>query len=377
VELGLLQVVTDDGPVPVDPDDAQQQSGSWTVVRGRLNFTKTSHLGTMFTARGFFGPGPTESDSGFFFDPSYAIGLDGAARPIDRLELSGFVSTAISEETGSTTDGTGGFAQLRFRDEAVQPAVSALFVGEDYDPAIGFVRRDRIFRVRSELPWIHRTAALSLSDVTTTAAGEVTMDQDLEDELEKRASVETSVRFRSGYGFGLGVEVEEDLVDESFTLFDDLEIAPGRYGGAELSVSAFSPSGRNPNLSVEYAAGTSFFSEEAHRVSASGEVGIGPHLSLSLAGNASFIIIPDRERIDVLTGYAVVSIAPTTTLFVDLISQFDNVRDSAILFSRLKWRYLPGSDIFLVYREDVPLSDQAISGRSLTLKANYRFDAAL
>ena len=46
---------------------------------------------------------------------------------------------------------------------------------------------------------------------------------------------------------------------------------------------------------------------------------------------------------------------------------------------RVRWRYLPGSDLFLVYRETYPYGDAAgdEAERRITAKLVYRYDLLL
>ena len=48
--------------------------------------------------------------------------------------------------------------------------------------------------------------------------------------------------------------------------------------------------------------------------------------------------------------------------------------DGALDPVRLRWRYMPGSDLFFVYREILDLEDGVDSDRTVAFKMNYRFD---
>jgi hypothetical protein len=44
---------------------------------------------------------------------------------------------------------------------------------------------------------------------------------------------------------------------------------------------------------------------------------------------------------------------------------------------RIRWRYAPGSDLFLVWREDMVYEPVLTSERTLTVKVTYRIDGLL
>jgi hypothetical protein len=73
-----------------------------------------------------------------------------------------------------------------------------------------------------------------------------------------------------------------------------------------------------------------------------------------------------------------VSLAWNTRLFLDTVIQANTVEETGRALARLRWRYQPGSDLFIVYREDFEDGWRLHSSeRQINLKLTYWYDTAL
>lgn len=366
VEFGLLETVT--------AASGDEEAASSAVARLRYNFSDTSHLGTIFTHRGLVS-GPDRS--GFFGEPSLGFGVDGATRWLERVELSGFWAATIDDEEEDQRLGHALQGALQFRGYELQPVMSVLVVTEDFDPAIGFVRRPGSARTRAELPWIRRTEAFGLASVRTAALAELTTSDDFKDVLEQRFQLDGIVRWKSGAQVELRAEMISDLVQGEFELFPGVSIQPGLYRGYNLRGALRSPEGRNPSLALIYNGGDYFFGGHIHALRLEGAWSLGPHLRWFGATDLAFVNLPGEDAIETFTLATGVVAALDNRLSLETNVQVNNVADRGVALVRLRWRYLPGSDVFCVYREDLDLEGRGEGSRSVTLKLTYRFETAL
>lgn len=366
LEFGFLEALT--GASADDPAD------NAAVARLRYNFTDTAHLGALFTHRGTVS-GPERE--GLFGAPNVGLGLDGALRLLERVELSGFWAASIDESGERATIGHSGQGTLQFRGYEVQPTLSLLVVGEDFEPGLGFVRRPGTARGRAELPWIHRTTAHGLASVRVAALGELTTSTDFRDVLEQRFHFDGVVRWRNGVQVELRTEMVSDVVQSAFELFPGVRIEPGLYRGLGLRAAVRSPEGRNPSAAIVYSGGDYFFGGSVHALRLEAELSLGPHLRWFGFTDLSFIDLPEQPALQTLTLSTGGVVAVNNRLSAELNFQVNDVADRAVGLLRVRWRYLPGSDLFVVYREDLDLLDLGASERSLTLKLTYRFETVL
>lgn len=363
VQFGLFEVLTGDGE--------SQPASNWTVLRLRNNFGETGHVGVIGTLQGSLPVG----EDGAPFEPNYAGGVDGAVRLLDRrLEVSGFWSGSSNSDVGER--GSSGQARVAYRGEILQPNVSVLWVTEDYDPRIGFVARSDVIQAMVEMIYIARFDEDSpLAQIFASVAGRDLRSVETGDNIGNRFFSYVSFLSKAGWSVGAWWEPGEEVVTEAFEVLGDQTVEPGRYFG-HLAGASFNSSGaRNPTGSVLYSINTGFFGGVIHTLGLAGRARIGPHFNLAATADLGFAKRPDFDWRTTISGQVSITIAPTTTLSAELIAQVNNVDDVASGFARIRWRYLPGSDIFLVYREQLDITDRISSAqRDLTLKVLYRFD---
>ena len=149
-------------------------------------------------------------------------------------------------------------------------------------------------------------------------------------------------------------------------------------GGATLRAFVSAPTGRNPTASAYYELSNAFFGGTQHLLSTDASVSFGPHVKLVESLVAAWIALPGAPPARTLTVNGSLTIAPTPRLAFDLIGQLNTVSDTAVAMLRARWRFLPGSDLFLVWREALDLEGRlAERERSVTLKASLRLDLVL
>lgn len=366
LQFGLFEVLTG--------DSADQPASNWTVLRLRNNFGETGHLGLIGTLQGSLPVG----EDGAPFQANYAGGVDGSVRLLDRrLELSGFWSG--SSNTDADERGSSGQARIAYRGEILQPSVTVVWITEDFDPRIGFVARSDILQTHVEMIYIHRFDEHSpLAQIFASIAGRDQRSIRTGDNIGKRFFSYLSFLSKTGWSIGAWWEPGEDVVAEAFDVLGDQPVEAGRYFGHLAGVSFNSSGKRNPNGSLLYSVNTGFFGGVIHKVGLAGRARLGPHFAVAANADLGFAKRPDFDWRTTVSGRAAITIAPTTTLSAELIAQVNNVDDVANGFVRIRWRYLPGSDIFLVYREQLDIADRIASARrDLTLKILYRFDTVL
>lgn len=349
---------------------------SFSVARIRQNFGENGHLGAIGTLR---------TDVGLFNDqdtpvaPHISLGVDGALRGFDRrLEATGFASITLTPDDGPEPRGFSGQGILRWRGYWVQPELSVLAVSPDFDPAVGFVQRRGQIAPKVRLPVVIRTTEFGLQSITVEVEGSLVRDYDSSELLRQTASAYMEVLLRSNFQLEAYLEAREDVVVEPADVAG-LQVAPGRYRGYIAFVGLATPSGRNPSASIGYTRNTAFFGGVSDLLEASLEARLGPSFRVNAGGSLAFLDVPSQEDLETrVTVNASGSWTPNTQVQLDLIGQTNTVQDRATFLGRLRWRYLPGSDLFVVYRENLDYGEDTLrSERSLTVKLGFRYDTLL
>lgn len=372
LRFGLLQAVTDD----TDTSAAD----NYTVARLRYNFGESGHVGMMATLNGNV-PFLTDDriEGGDRFDPNYSVGADGALRILDRkLQLSGFVAASLNTEGDEDVQGYSGRVQVQYYGLEVSPSASVALISEDFDPVVGFVARRNLIQSRVNLYTIQRTEAFGLRNVAVSAAAQ--MEHNVTDRgyLGQRADTDLTAEWNNGMSAALGVSVVEDVVQRDFEFSAaGRTVTAGTYRGVQVDAGISTPGRRNPVVNLDYSYSSALFGGQLHQVRASGYLSLGSTFRFELGTNVNFLDFPDQDLKTALTFNGKLVITPDTKISIDLIAQANTTDEQGVALLRVRWRYLPGSDLFFVYREFFNLSEKFESQRTLALKVSYRFDLVL
>ncbi|MCA9608300.1 MAG: carbohydrate binding family 9 domain-containing protein [Myxococcales bacterium] len=370
LSFGLLDVAT--------AATADREAANYGVVRVRANFGTASYVGAMYASRAdVSGPG------GLFSQvearPHHTVGVDGLIRALDgdRLEIRGFGAFAATDGETST-EGLAGRLEVQWRGEQWMPRASALYIQEGFDPELGFVRRPSVFQTNLAVPVTLRTPARGVRQMVYGVTGELTFDDRVTDVLRVSAGWNASVQSEERWTVSASADYVQDVVRQEFELVDGLTIPVGPYRGARASLGLASPDGRNPVASLTLTAENAFFGGANYRAALDLAAAFGQHLRGSVGAVGALLDFAGRDLIPTLAVNSVISVTPSPWVVVDLVGQVNSVTERVIAMARLRWRYLPGSDLFLVYRADVDLSQpEPMADHRVTLKVSYRYDAVL
>ncbi len=231
--------------------------------------------------------------------------------------------------------------------------VSVARVDSGFDPALGFVRQDGIWRYQGAVRvfprphrWGIRRFAFTLlqADVTTTLAGDLSTAT-----YEVRP---IGIEFDSGDEVELRLNRELDVPADSFELFPGSAIAPGRYGWNRAELEFGSADARPVVVSVEASIGD-FYTGAGEELQWDLGLRLAPHVVVGVEGDVTrvrlagsgFTAHEHRLRLD----YAATP-QLNTTLFV----QWDNESERLAVNARLHWIPRPGSDAYVVWSSAWP-----------------------
>ncbi|MEM1418357.1 MAG: carbohydrate binding family 9 domain-containing protein, partial [Myxococcota bacterium] len=398
---------------------------SFSVARLRANIGEASYVGGIATVRSGLG---AEVDG----DPNLTVGTDFVARLMNRrLEIGGFASGTFNDAyvenleddppdpaVDAVTRGAAGNLYLRWRGERWRPRMSLLYVDESYDPAIGFVQRRDILRADGTLQYQHRTRRFGLEAIDVYLVGTQILDggaafdpdeRDAEDREDPRVldsfgRVQLDVSWVQGWFLFALFDVERDVVRQGFDLRRNVDVDPacpvevvdgecpggtiaaGRYVGARGTTGIRRSDARNPGFTLEYTGETAFFGNPRHNLRAELNASLTTRVRLQASGSASFARL-HGESFRTASGTLQMTLAPTRFLQADAVVQVNSFTRAFTTLARVRWRYLPGSDLFLVYQQNHPYAstdarcmDQPEScapERRAILKLTFRYDALL
>ena len=239
-------------------------------------------------------------------------------------------------------------------------------IDEDFQPAMGFVRRPGTRRLQSfvqletltrESEWL-REWEIELQAQWTT---------DLDNRLlssEYELPV-LQIELNTGDEFSLLPSFEQEILDEPFEIFDDVVIPTGDYEFFRGGV-AFDSDRSRPVSADGYATWGQFYDGERLNLGLDLEWRASKYWGVEAGCDYYDVDLPEGE-FDVVVGYGGLRLTPSPRLSWTTIAQYDNVSDELGINSRLRWIISPGNDLFLVYNQSV--ANDGRSFRSLGSEA--------
>lgn len=369
ISYGVLNVQTL-RQLPHDKDDEIGEGASpenFTVGRFRVQTGKYASVGILGVGRHRFEQEGYDAFSG---------GVDAEVRALDgKLRTYGFLASTWREtpDTPPTVDDEGRVSErgeageselggsasvlVEYQGLYTRPYARWLRSDERFQAPLGFYRRPGTAEQAIGVVMAPRPRVFGLREIQFGPELSVTTDPQYEQLLTRFFANFISFNWNRGWRLLYGMAQFSDEVQNSFELYG-YEVEAGRYEGLNHEVNFSTPGREAVSGGVGYTYSQPFGGER-HGFNLSLTARAGKHFSVS--GSYSHYLghladPKDTYNFGFLNGTVLAAIHRNLT--------WDNlVRFSAEpgqerfgLQSRIRWRYRPGSDLFLVYRTDLPLS---------------------
>lgn len=388
VSYGLLQVQT--LGAPEDPSRAlsRVEPQNISVGRIRVQVTRGLNVGLMGLGQHRFGIDHGAHAAGGV--DAQLIGLDG------KLVGYGFVAATMGQDPASpelrdadglllappsdpdTRLGSSASAQLQYNGLYVRPSLLWLWSDGDFDPRLGFYRRPGSSRQQASLSFVPRPRILGLREVSFGPSYSIETDPGYTRRLGQSGSGSINVQWRNGSSINGSISHFVDDVQQPFELYGH-EIEARRYTGFRQNIGVGSPERRALKVGASYEIAENF-GGISHLPAASVTARLGKHF----AAGAKYTHVVGEfadpgEEFDFGFANANLDVAITRNLAFDNLGRLDLSPGAPRVGvqSRLRWRFAPGSDLFLVYRNDLPLSEAApgdpprVPFHEVTVKMTY------
>jgi hypothetical protein len=257
--------------------------------------------------------------------------------------------------------GSSASSSLEYRGLYVRPGLFWLWSDEDFDPKLGFYRRPGSSRQEAKIDFAPRPVVWGLREVVFGPKYSIETTPEYDQRLTQNATARVQANWGNGSQLGYEVGHFIDDVQAPFELYL-YEVPAQRYTGFRHRANANTPGRRalEANVSYEY---IELFGGIAHQPSAQLTARLGKHVTLS--GRYTHLIghLADEAQ-DFNFGFANgnADFAITRNLAFDNLLRVDLSpgNERVGLQSRLRWRYMPGSDLFVVYRTNQPVGTDPI-----------------
>ncbi|MDD3181081.1 MAG: DUF5916 domain-containing protein [Opitutaceae bacterium] len=224
------------------------------------------------------------------------------------------------------------------------------YIGENYDPALGFV--DRINIQSCDLTTRYRwyPARNGIRRIDALFVGNLIMD------LPGRRRLDYTVNFpdidletRNGDLFHLDWETHRELLETPFAIRPTIIIPTGDYQWGILNVTATTSYSRPFNLGLEFHHGD-FYAGDSRDYKVSCGWRPSRHIDLTTGFELNRIRLPQGD-FDVHLGSLKTVYTFTPDLQLSLLAQYDNLSADLGLNFRFKWIVQPGNEIYFVVNQ--------------------------
>jgi hypothetical protein len=358
--VGLLNIQT---------GDKQEEFGApatnFSVIRVKRDILRRSSVGVLFTNR-------SESTIGTGGNREY--GIDGTFAFFENLQINTYWAAT---DTGglSARDNDSYRGQLDYSGDRYTVQVERLKIGDNFNPEMGFLRRDDMMRDYARFKFSPRPR-------TRNAIRKYVYDAAIEyiengaGQLESRErAAEFALEFQSSDRLSLNYTNSFEFLTRPFTIGPLILPAGGTYQFDTFRVGYNMGQQRRlaANLTAEFG---SFYSGRKTTLSAArGRVPITNQLSVEPTYSFNSVTLDEGAFTAHLAGSRV-TYSVTPLMFVSALIQYNSGIDAVSTNARFRWEYRPGSELFVVYNEErntLTRSFPSLNNRAFIVKINRLF----
>jgi hypothetical protein len=353
--IGMLNIQTD------DVQAAGAASTNFTAVRVKRDILRRSRIGALFTGR-------SVSVLGDGSNQAYAA--DAAFSFFDNVNMSGYV--ARTQTPGLKGDDVSYQGRFSYDGDRYGARVEHLLVGDNFNPEVGFLRRDDFRHSFVSARFSPRPRSIESVRQFFWQAN-LTYLENGAGQLETRISeLQFSTEFNSSDNLSVDVTDNYELLVSPFRIAPGVTIPVGGYDFSDVTVRYLIGGQRRANGSLSVQRG-SFYNGDITSVGfAQGRIELLKQFSLEPTLLVNRIDLPQGSfTTKLLRARANYSFTPW--MFVSALFQYNSSNDSLSTNLRLRWEYQPGSELFVVYtdeRDTVGPRFQALENRAFVVKIN-------
>jgi len=361
-DVGVLNIQTG------DEANSGAVSTNFTVVRVKRDILRRSTVGGIFTNRSVSLVGDGSSQ---------VYGVDGRLAFYDDFSVTGyFANTQTPAGNGKDKSYQGLFD---YAGDRYGLSYGHLVVEDRFIPEVGFLRRDN-FRLNSasarfsprpeSIDLIRRFVVLgSFDHIAAAAGGELeTREAQLLVESEFESSDQLSFFFNDHY----------ELLTSPFTISPGVTLPIGGYDFRNFRASYRFGAQRPVSGRITIQTGGFWSGDNTALSLESGRIEVTPQFSLEPSVSLNWVDLPEGSFTTQLAR-ARFTYTFTPRMFFSGLLQYSSAGDSFSTNFRFRWEYSPGSELFVVYSEDldtdplVPDRFTELRNRGLVVKINRLF----
>ena len=248
-------------------------------------------------------------------------------------------------------------------------------VGTDFNPEVGFLRRDDFERSFGSVRFSPRPQSIAaIRKVSYSARLDYITDR--AGVLQTReAQGQFGVEFESSDNVDLTYTRSYELLTEPCPIAPGVTIPIGGYSFQDVRTSIRFGQQRRVSGTLRAQHGAFFSGDRTSVGFTGGRVEVTPQLSVEPGVSIDWIDLPEgRFTTQLVTARTTYTVTPL--MFVSALVQVNSSNDSLGANIRLRWEYRPGSELFVVYNEQRDTLDRGypdLHNRAFIIKITRMF----
>ena len=337
------------GALNIQTGNAQGAAASatnFTVLRVKRDILRRSRIGGIFTGRSARPMAALEGDAG----TNQVVGVDAAFAFYDNVNLTGYY--ARSKTPGLAGDDASYQSAFTYNGDLYAVQVDHLLVGDNFNPEIGFLRRDDFRRTFASAQYSPRPSIDAVRQFTWGASLDY-IESDTTGQLETRfAQGRFQTEFESSDRFSIDVQESYELLTVPFHIAPNagVSIPVGGYGFQDIFTSYALGGQRRLSGTFTLQRGAFFDGTITGVGYQRGRVELTPEFSVEPSLSVNQIALPGGRFTTTLASSRV-TYTFTPRMFFGGLLQYNSSRNSLSTNLRLRWEYQPGSELFVVYND--------------------------
>ena len=336
--LGALNIQTED----LSNDNVDALSTNFTALRVKRDLLRRSSVGALFTNRSVSVEGDGSNE---------AYGVDGVFSFYDNVNFNGYY--ARTRTPGLVGEDQSYQAAFTYNGDLYALNVDHLLVGDNFNPEVGYVRRDDFRRTYVQTKFSPRPRGIAAVRQFTVGGTYDYFETALDGIVESRiAQVNFQTEFENSDRFSADVQESYEFLDQPWkqVLGTDFTIPAGVYRFRDYYTSYAMGAQRrlSGTLSLQYG---EFYNGEITSVGYSrGRIEVTPQFSFEPSLSINHVELPDAAFTAPLA-VTRLTYSFTPRMFFSGLLQYNATSAALGTNLRLRWEYSPGSELFVVYND--------------------------
>ena len=358
-DVGALNIQTDAG------DLSGVESANFTVLRLKRDVLRRSTIGTIFTNR-------SVSLTGSGTNQLY--GADAALAFGDDVNFLGYL--AKSQTTALNGHDLSYMGRFGYTGDRYGLQAGYLVVEDNFNPEVGFLRRDDFNQATGSVRFSPRPQSISWIRRFNLNAGTDWLWNKSGGELETRqhrAQFVTELENSDQIRFSVSSEFEQ--LYYTFPISRGVDLQAGDYEFASFQAAYSFGQQRPVSGTLSLRTGEFWSGNNTSLGFNRGRIEVTPQLSLEPSYSVNWVTMPEGDFTTHL-GRVRFTYTFTPRMYMSGLGQYNSSLNTFSTNLRFRWEWSPGSELFLVYTEDLDTDPFApnrmteLRNRGLVIKIN-------